>query len=184
MFGSLAWVCLGQQGIRGVPLGDDARLDRPVDRQGWVVPPQTGAALWVVWRRDLVVQLCVRCQRHEAVGETCRDVYGVAGALIELHTEPAEPCLASSSQVDYHVEYLAPGASHQLRLGPRLSLVVHTSEGPCGDVVREARLGQRRIQTPAAEQRCVEEPTERAAFIVQACRDDDEGTGQRRLAKL
>jgi len=40
------------------------------------------------------------------------------------------------------------------------------------------------MQAPCAEQGFVEEPTERAAFVVLAGREDDERTGQMRLLKL
>src|SRR5262245_30650558 len=133
--------------------------------------------------RDLVEDLAVVLEGLEAVRQSLRDVHRLAAVRAQLDREVPVERRGASAKVDDDVVDRATGAAHELGLGERLDLVVHSAQRPSLRIEGGAALSDAGLEAALRELAFAPRTREEPALVADRLRFDDVRAGERRFAE-
>ena len=111
-------------------IGQDHRLNRPLNADLWVVPADVSVALGRVVIVRLVLHLDVVRQRDEAMRKAARDEELLLVLRRELHADPLAELRRALADVHRHIKDRAARRTQELRLAHRVELIMQPAQRP------------------------------------------------------
>lgn len=111
-------------------IGQDHRLNRPLDADLGVVPADVAVALRRVVVVRLVLHLDIVRQRDEAVREAARDEELLLVLRRELHADPLAELRRALADIDRHIKDRAARRTQELCLAHRIELIMQPAQRP------------------------------------------------------